>query len=69
MMANESDEQEDDASGTDNLEADGDLTEDPLFVSQGSLFNEYQSGQLDESDNDTSDPLKDIHPTIVNMYV
>lgn len=44
MIANESDEQEDDASGTDNLEADGDLTEDPLFVSQGSLFNEYQSG-------------------------
>ena len=69
MMANESDEQEDDASGTDNLEANDDLTEDPLFVSWGSLFNEYQSGQLDESDDNESDPLEDIHPTIVNMYV
>lgn len=69
VMANESDEEEDYASGTDNLEANGDLTEDPLFVPRGTLFDEYQSGQPDESDDDESDPLEDIHPTIVNMYV
>lgn len=68
VMANESDEEEDYASGTDNLEANGDLTEDPLFVPRGTLFDKYQSGEPDESDEE-SDPLEEIHPTIVNMYV